>query len=114
MAIEDCEYSFLWFTAAACPLKSNVQNDCRVMNPATGKERAWELCVSEAAGSSVTICFQRTFLDKESDTSGWWLISLLLVGRDILYYNRSFPKAIESFRADTLQASFNLVLETIS
>uniref|UniRef100_A0A8B9CPG0 Insulin like growth factor 2 receptor n=1 Tax=Anser brachyrhynchus TaxID=132585 RepID=A0A8B9CPG0_9AVES len=36
MAIEDCEYSFLWFTAAACPLKSNVQNDCRVTNPATG------------------------------------------------------------------------------
>ncbi|NWU92230.1 MPRI protein, partial [Upupa epops] len=36
MAIEDCEYTFLWFTAAACPLKSNVQNDCRVTNPATG------------------------------------------------------------------------------
>ncbi|OXB70385.1 UNVERIFIED_CONTAM: hypothetical protein H355_002798, partial [Colinus virginianus] len=36
MAIEDCDYSFLWFTAAACPLKSNVQNDCRVTNPATG------------------------------------------------------------------------------
>uniref|UniRef100_A0A8C5X5U1 Insulin like growth factor 2 receptor n=1 Tax=Malurus cyaneus samueli TaxID=2593467 RepID=A0A8C5X5U1_9PASS len=35
-AIEDCEYTFLWFTAAACPLKSNVQNDCRVTNPATG------------------------------------------------------------------------------
>jgi len=38
MAIEDCEYTFLWFTAAACPLKSNVQNDCRVTSPATGKE----------------------------------------------------------------------------
>uniref|UniRef100_A0A8C4P4C4 Insulin like growth factor 2 receptor n=1 Tax=Dromaius novaehollandiae TaxID=8790 RepID=A0A8C4P4C4_DRONO len=35
-AIEDCEYTFLWFTAAACPLQSNVQNDCRVTNPATG------------------------------------------------------------------------------
>ncbi|XP_065487218.1 cation-independent mannose-6-phosphate receptor [Caloenas nicobarica] len=35
-AIEDCDYTFLWFTAAACPLKSNVQNDCRVTNPATG------------------------------------------------------------------------------
>uniref|UniRef100_A0A8B9SD20 Insulin like growth factor 2 receptor n=1 Tax=Apteryx owenii TaxID=8824 RepID=A0A8B9SD20_APTOW len=35
-AIEDCEYTFLWFTAAACPLKSNVQNDCWVTNPATG------------------------------------------------------------------------------
>ncbi|XP_062345985.1 cation-independent mannose-6-phosphate receptor [Cinclus cinclus] len=35
-AIEDCEYTFLWFTAAACPIKSNVQNDCRVTNPATG------------------------------------------------------------------------------
>nr|XP_054484731.1 cation-independent mannose-6-phosphate receptor isoform X5 [Agelaius phoeniceus] len=35
-AIEDCEYTFLWFTAAACPLKSSVQNDCRVTNPATG------------------------------------------------------------------------------
>lgn len=44
MAIEDCEYSFLWFTAAACPLKSNVQNDCRVTNPATGKEKAQKLC----------------------------------------------------------------------
>nr|XP_014346456.1 PREDICTED: cation-independent mannose-6-phosphate receptor [Latimeria chalumnae] len=36
MAIEDCEYSFLWFTAAACPLKSNVHDDCKVTNPATG------------------------------------------------------------------------------
>ncbi|XP_064014257.1 cation-independent mannose-6-phosphate receptor [Pogoniulus pusillus] len=36
MAIEDCEYTFLWFTAAACPLKINVQDDCRVTNPATG------------------------------------------------------------------------------
>uniref|UniRef100_A0A8C4YSS2 Insulin like growth factor 2 receptor n=1 Tax=Gopherus evgoodei TaxID=1825980 RepID=A0A8C4YSS2_9SAUR len=34
--IEECEYTFLWFTAAACPLKRNVQNDCRVTNPATG------------------------------------------------------------------------------
>uniref|UniRef100_A0A8C3PZL1 Insulin like growth factor 2 receptor n=1 Tax=Chrysolophus pictus TaxID=9089 RepID=A0A8C3PZL1_CHRPC len=36
MAIEDCDYSFIWFTAATCPLKSNMQNDCRVTNPATG------------------------------------------------------------------------------
>ncbi|CAM5101789.1 unnamed protein product [Eretmochelys imbricata] len=35
-AIEECEYTFLWFTAAACPLKRNMQNDCRVTNPATG------------------------------------------------------------------------------
>uniref|UniRef100_A0A8C0J8H0 Insulin like growth factor 2 receptor n=1 Tax=Chelonoidis abingdonii TaxID=106734 RepID=A0A8C0J8H0_CHEAB len=35
-AIEECEYTFLWFTAVACPLKRNVQNDCRVTNPATG------------------------------------------------------------------------------
>ncbi|XP_043930853.1 cation-independent mannose-6-phosphate receptor [Protopterus annectens] len=35
-AIEDCEYSFFWYTAAACPLKSSVHGDCRVANPVTG------------------------------------------------------------------------------
>ncbi|XP_062980546.1 cation-independent mannose-6-phosphate receptor [Elgaria multicarinata webbii] len=35
-AIEDCEYVFMWFTAAACPLKSNVHNNCTVSNPRTG------------------------------------------------------------------------------
>lgn len=35
-ALEDCEYTFIWFTAAACPLKSNVQNNCTVINPLTG------------------------------------------------------------------------------
>nr|XP_060609655.1 cation-independent mannose-6-phosphate receptor [Anolis sagrei ordinatus] len=35
-ALEDCEYTFLWFTAAACPLKSNVHNNCTVSNPLTG------------------------------------------------------------------------------
>ncbi|XP_006264642.3 cation-independent mannose-6-phosphate receptor [Alligator mississippiensis] len=35
-ALEDCEYTFLWFTAAACPLTNNMNNDCRVTNPVTG------------------------------------------------------------------------------
>ncbi|XP_034964504.2 cation-independent mannose-6-phosphate receptor isoform X1 [Zootoca vivipara] len=35
-AIQDCEYTFLWFTAAACPLKTNVHNNCTVSNPLTG------------------------------------------------------------------------------
>lgn len=35
-AIEECIYTFLWVTAAACPLKSNVQNNCSVINPRTG------------------------------------------------------------------------------
>ncbi|KAJ7342167.1 hypothetical protein JRQ81_009332 [Phrynocephalus forsythii] len=35
-AIEDCEYTFVWFTASACPLKSNVHNNCTVSNPLTG------------------------------------------------------------------------------
>ncbi|XP_029452555.1 cation-independent mannose-6-phosphate receptor isoform X2 [Rhinatrema bivittatum] len=34
--IEDCEYTFVWFSAAACPLKSNMEGDCRVTNPVTG------------------------------------------------------------------------------
>uniref|UniRef100_A0A3Q2ZJ59 Insulin-like growth factor 2 receptor n=1 Tax=Kryptolebias marmoratus TaxID=37003 RepID=A0A3Q2ZJ59_KRYMA len=34
--IEDCTYTFLWLTAAACPLNSVQHNDCRVTNPATG------------------------------------------------------------------------------
>uniref|UniRef100_A0A3Q4BKI1 Uncharacterized protein n=1 Tax=Mola mola TaxID=94237 RepID=A0A3Q4BKI1_MOLML len=35
-AIEDCVYTFLWLTAAACPLNSTQHGDCRVTNPATG------------------------------------------------------------------------------
>ncbi|XP_054910202.1 cation-independent mannose-6-phosphate receptor [Poeciliopsis prolifica] len=35
-ALEDCVYSFLWQTAAACPLNTSQHNDCRVSNPATG------------------------------------------------------------------------------
>lgn len=33
---EDCEYTFHWLTAAACPLNSTQQDDCRVTNPSTG------------------------------------------------------------------------------
>ncbi|XP_013921730.1 PREDICTED: cation-independent mannose-6-phosphate receptor [Thamnophis sirtalis] len=32
----DCEYNFMWYTAAACPLKSNMHNNCTVSNPRTG------------------------------------------------------------------------------
>uniref|UniRef100_A0A4X2LI69 Cation-independent mannose-6-phosphate receptor n=1 Tax=Vombatus ursinus TaxID=29139 RepID=A0A4X2LI69_VOMUR len=35
-AVEDCEYTFSWQTSAACPLRSNVQDNCQVTNPATG------------------------------------------------------------------------------
>ncbi|XP_043858247.1 cation-independent mannose-6-phosphate receptor isoform X1 [Dromiciops gliroides] len=35
-AVEDCEYTFSWQTSAACPLKSNTQENCQVTNPATG------------------------------------------------------------------------------
>ncbi|XP_064196429.1 cation-independent mannose-6-phosphate receptor [Anguilla rostrata] len=35
-AIEDCVYTFMWFTATACPLKSSEHGDCRVANPLTG------------------------------------------------------------------------------
>uniref|UniRef100_A0A673MU85 Cation-independent mannose-6-phosphate receptor-like n=1 Tax=Sinocyclocheilus rhinocerous TaxID=307959 RepID=A0A673MU85_9TELE len=35
-ALEDCVYSFVWFTAAACPLNSTEHGDCKVTNPATG------------------------------------------------------------------------------
>lgn len=34
--IEDCEYTFHWLTAAACPLNSVQQEGCRVTNPSTG------------------------------------------------------------------------------
>uniref|UniRef100_A0A3B3VE79 Insulin-like growth factor 2 receptor n=1 Tax=Poecilia latipinna TaxID=48699 RepID=A0A3B3VE79_9TELE len=33
--IEDCVYTFLWSTAAACPLNTSQHIDCRVTNPAT-------------------------------------------------------------------------------
>lgn len=36
-AVEDCEYTFSWPTAAACPVQSNVHDDCQVTNPATGE-----------------------------------------------------------------------------
>ncbi|XP_067900725.1 cation-independent mannose-6-phosphate receptor [Heterodontus francisci] len=35
-AIQDCEYTFLWFTAVACPVTKNVHNECVVTNPITG------------------------------------------------------------------------------
>lgn len=35
-AIEDCVYTFLWLTAAACPLNNTQHDNCRVTNPATG------------------------------------------------------------------------------
>ncbi|EPY85235.1 cation-independent mannose-6-phosphate receptor precursor [Camelus ferus] len=35
-AVEECEYTFSWPTAAACPVRSNVHGDCQVTNPATG------------------------------------------------------------------------------
>nr|XP_046229339.1 cation-independent mannose-6-phosphate receptor [Scatophagus argus] len=35
-SIEDCVYTFLWLTAAACPLNSIQHDDCKVTNPATG------------------------------------------------------------------------------
>ncbi|KTG06542.1 hypothetical protein cypCar_00005040 [Cyprinus carpio] len=34
-ALENCVYSFMWFTAAACPLNSTEHGDCKVTNPAT-------------------------------------------------------------------------------
>lgn len=37
-AIEDCVYTFLWLTAAACPLNSTQHDNCRVTNPATGHQ----------------------------------------------------------------------------
>lgn len=36
-AVEDCEYTFSWPTAAACPVKSNVHDNCQVTNPVTGE-----------------------------------------------------------------------------
>ncbi|XP_071323597.1 cation-independent mannose-6-phosphate receptor isoform X2 [Trachinotus anak] len=35
-ALESCVYTFLWLTAAACPLNSTQHDNCRVTNPATG------------------------------------------------------------------------------
>nr|XP_045014516.1 cation-independent mannose-6-phosphate receptor [Jaculus jaculus] len=35
-AVQDCEYTFSWPTAAACPVKSNMHDDCQVTNPSTG------------------------------------------------------------------------------
>ncbi|XP_024119822.2 cation-independent mannose-6-phosphate receptor [Oryzias melastigma] len=34
--IEDCVFTFLWLTAAACPLNSSMHVGCRVANPTTG------------------------------------------------------------------------------
>uniref|UniRef100_A0A672PLU1 Cation-independent mannose-6-phosphate receptor-like n=1 Tax=Sinocyclocheilus grahami TaxID=75366 RepID=A0A672PLU1_SINGR len=34
--LDNCVYSFVWFTAAACPLNSTEHGDCKVTNPATG------------------------------------------------------------------------------
>ncbi|KAM4815966.1 cation-independent mannose-6-phosphate receptor [Urocitellus parryii] len=35
-AVEECEYTFSWPTAAACPVRSSVHDDCQVTNPSTG------------------------------------------------------------------------------
>ncbi|XP_052025662.1 cation-independent mannose-6-phosphate receptor isoform X3 [Apodemus sylvaticus] len=35
-AVQDCEYTFSWPTPAACPVRSNVHDDCQVSNPSTG------------------------------------------------------------------------------
>uniref|UniRef100_A0A5F9C0Z7 Cation-independent mannose-6-phosphate receptor n=1 Tax=Oryctolagus cuniculus TaxID=9986 RepID=A0A5F9C0Z7_RABIT len=35
-AVEDCEYTFSWPSASACPVKNNVHEDCQVTNPSTG------------------------------------------------------------------------------
>lgn len=37
-SIEECVYTFLWLTAAACPLNSSQHDDCRVTDPATGQQ----------------------------------------------------------------------------
>ncbi|XP_041831231.1 cation-independent mannose-6-phosphate receptor [Melanotaenia boesemani] len=34
--VEQCDYNFVWTTAAACPLSSTQHDDCKVSNPATG------------------------------------------------------------------------------
>ncbi|KAJ0026800.1 hypothetical protein NQD34_017800 [Periophthalmus magnuspinnatus] len=34
--IEDCEYTFHWLTAVACPLNTTQQEGCKVTNPSTG------------------------------------------------------------------------------
>ncbi|XP_029327247.1 cation-independent mannose-6-phosphate receptor [Mus caroli] len=35
-AVQDCEYTFSWPTPSACPVKSNIHDDCQVTNPSTG------------------------------------------------------------------------------
>lgn len=35
-AVEDCEYTFTWPTPVACPVRSNVHDNCQVSNPVTG------------------------------------------------------------------------------
>ncbi|KAK0149277.1 Cation-independent mannose-6-phosphate receptor [Merluccius polli] len=35
-SIENCVYTFIWLTVAACPLDSSLHDGCRVANPATG------------------------------------------------------------------------------
>ncbi|XP_028809164.1 cation-independent mannose-6-phosphate receptor isoform X2 [Denticeps clupeoides] len=37
-ALEDCAYTFQWTTAAACPLKTTQQDNCKVTNPVTGHQ----------------------------------------------------------------------------
>ncbi|XP_053567150.1 cation-independent mannose-6-phosphate receptor [Bombina bombina] len=33
--LDNCDYSFLWFTSAACPVKITAQDQCSVTNPVT-------------------------------------------------------------------------------
>ncbi|XP_048841603.1 cation-independent mannose-6-phosphate receptor [Brienomyrus brachyistius] len=35
-AIEECTYTFVWLSAAACPLRTSSHGDCVVTNPLTG------------------------------------------------------------------------------
>ncbi|KAM4694239.1 cation-independent mannose-6-phosphate receptor [Discoglossus pictus] len=35
-ALEDCVYTFVWYTSAACPVKVIAQDKCSVTNPVTG------------------------------------------------------------------------------
>ncbi|KAG9484081.1 hypothetical protein GDO78_009795 [Eleutherodactylus coqui] len=34
--LQDCDYTFLWVTAYACPLTESTHDECRVSNPASG------------------------------------------------------------------------------
>lgn len=57
-AIEECTYTIVWRSAAACPLKSSSHGDCVVTNPLTGKLVPGAACrdsSTRAAGSPPTV-----------------------------------------------------------